>query len=139
MADTNINLYFQDQSNTGTAAEPIDENKPNVSDPSQPKGNNAPKAIGAAVALKVAKTAAQQAAARAGQIYGSNQLQDQINSVGTLVGYGMAIAINPAMGIAMMGLDMGFQLMDYFIAKKDEQRTLSVLRARAGSSLNRSR
>jgi len=43
------------------------------------------------------------------------------------------------MGIAMMGLDVGFQLMDYFIAKKDEQRTLSVLRARAGSSLNRSR
>lgn len=139
MADTNIHLYFHEQNNTGTPSSPIDENKPNVNDPTQPKGNNTGKAIGAAVALKVMKTATQQASARAGQIYGSSQLQDQINSVGTLIGYGTAIAINPAMGLAMLAVNVGFDIADYYIGKRNEERTLSVLKARASSSLNRSR
>lgn len=139
MADTNIHLYFHESNNTGTPASPLDENKPNINDPTQPKGNNIGKAVGSAVALKVMKSATQQAAARAGQIYGSSQLQDQINSVGTLIGYGTAIAINPAMGLAMLAVNVGFDIADYYIGKKNEDRTLSVLRARASSSLNRSR
>lgn len=139
MAETNINLYFHDRQDFGTPSSPIDENKPNANNPTQPKGDNSKKAIGSAIALKVIKTATAQAASRAGQIYGSSQLQDTINSIGTLVGYGTAIAVNPIMGLSMLAVNVGFNVLDYYIGKKDEERTLSVIKARASSSLNRSR
>lgn len=139
MAETNINLYFHDRQESGTPSSPLDENKPNVNDPTQPKGDNSKKAIGSAIALKVIKTATAQAASRAGQIYGSSQLQDTINSIGTLVGYGTAIAVNPIMGLSMLAVNVGINVLDYYIGKKDEERTLSVIKARASSSLNRSR
>ena len=140
--DSNINIYLNSNEENGTPSNPITPGStPNLEEPTKQKeqSSNGANISATAVGTYIAKQGIQKVSQRVGQIVGNSQLQDQVNAIGTLAMYGAAIIANPVFGTAMIAVNTGFEMLDYYINKRNEEKTLSVIRARAGSSLNRSR
>ena len=140
MAETNINLYLNSLEETSSPSNPSDKNKQNANNPKKSgEGKNNDKNTTAIVALQVLKNGVSGASQRAGEMFGSNQLQRKINDYGTIFAYSASIIANPLIGLTSLAINSTFNVIDYGLQKRNEERSLSVLKARAGVTLNRSR
>lgn len=142
MSETNINIYFNGEGNTqtGTATDPSPEENPipNKNDPSKAKGG-LKQIAGLATMAQLGKNALNYAQTHVQMYTGSSDMQDKVNAAGSLIGTGISIAANPALGIATAAFNLATKALDYAYKKKEESINLQQLRRRAGPSLNRSR
>lgn len=141
MADTNINIIFRNGTEPGNESNPeAPGSTPNPEDPTQQNetsGQGVSFSTGT-LALYTAKQALNMATSRVGEMMGSSVLQDKVNASLKVVSYGCAIAVNPALGIMNIVMDLTNSSIDYSIKASQEQSALQVLNTRAGN-INRSR
>lgn len=138
----NNNIYFGGDGNTqpGLPSDPApDENPtPEKQDPSKSKGG-IKRMAGIATMVQLGKSALGYATSHVGMYTGSSDMQDKVNAGLSLAGTAVAIAANPAMGIAMAAFNLATKALDYVYKRNQESNELTQLRKRAGPSLNRSR
>ncbi len=140
--DTNINIIFSNQQGGGSESDPeVPGATPNPEAPEETKkgGKEKDNSFNSkAIALYVGKQALSMVTSRVGVMTRSNVKQAQVNTAMKMVGYGVAIAANPVLGILAMGVDFINSSLDYKEKGRVEERRLSVLKERAGLT-NRSR
>lgn len=145
MGDTEIRIILDGTAEQGTVASPERVDEPNIEQPTQPKqrqqatGQGAGKSAAVVLGTQIAKQATNYASSRVGEWTGNTQTQRMIDLSGQIATYGVAIAINPAIGLTMLGISVGTNVIDYFYNRSKENLSLSVLQKRAGATQNRSR
>lgn len=142
MISTTINIYFSGEGNTqpGLPSDPgPNENPtPEPTNPATSKGG-LKRAAGIATMVQLGKSALSYATSHVGMYTGNSDMQDKVNAGLGLAGTAVAIAANPAMGIAMAAFNLATKAMEYSHKKNEEGIGLNQIRRRAGPSLNRSR
>lgn len=140
--DTNINIIFSNQQGGGSESDPKSPGvtpNPEAPEQTEKKGNEKEETFDTkAIALYVGKKALSMVTSRVGVTTRSSVKQAQVNTAMKMVGYGVAIAKDPVLGLLAVGVDTVNSILDYDEARKTEGRRLSVLRERAGMS-NRGR
>lgn len=136
------NIYFDAGENTqpGTPSDPSpNENPmPNPKDPSKPNGA-VKKAVGLATMAQLGKSALGYATSHVAVFSGSSDKQDKVNAIMGIAGTAVAIAANPALGLAMAAFNLATKAMDYAYKQKWDTLNTQQTRLRAGPSLNKSR
>ncbi|MBQ8426558.1 MAG: hypothetical protein IJX16_07575 [Clostridia bacterium] len=140
--ETNINIIFSNQQGGGSESDPETPGvtpNPEAPEETQKKPKEKDNSFNSkAIALYIGKQALSMVTSRVGVMTRSNVKQAQVNTAMKMVGYGVAIATNPVLGILAIGVDTINSALDYSEKARVEERRLSVLRERAGAS-NRSR
>lgn len=143
MGDTEIRIILDGQAEQGTVASPERVDEPNIEQPTQQKqtatGQSAGKSAAVILGTQIAKQAVSYASSRVGEWTGNTQTQRLIDLTGQLATYGVAIAVNPAIGLTMLGINVATSSIDYFYNRSKENLSLGVMRSRAGVTQNRSR
>lgn len=136
--DTNINIIFSNQQGGGSESDPETPGvTPNPESPETTQKNSKEKDTSVnskMIALYVGKQALSMVTSRVGVMTRSNVKQQQVNTAMKMVGYGVAIATNPVLGILAIGIDTANSIIDYNEKARVESNRLSILRERAGNS-----
>lgn len=138
----NNSIYFNVEGNTqpGLPSDPSpgDNPTPEKKDPSKAKGS-IKRAAGIATMVQLGKSALGYATSHVGMYTGSSDMQDKVNAGLGVAGTAVAIAENPAMGLAMTAFNLATKALDYSHKWRQENIGLIQLRKRGGPSMNRSR
>ena len=86
----------------------------------------------AAAGTFIAMRSVNYATANVGKYTGSKKRQTQINNATRLAGYGMALATNVWMGLAVIGVDAMTSIMDYNYERNIDQKRSQMALAKNG-------
>lgn len=141
MADTTINIYLHDSDNSNVTSPKDPGTTPKPNNPTENKGEQGQgnRVSTMAIGAYIGKQALSMASSRVGQVTHSSLMQQKTNAFNKMIVYGIAIAKNPIMGTLALTTDLISSQLDYSYNVKQEQNGMSVINARAGNSVNRSR
>lgn len=139
MTEQHIKIEFAtDGEDKGTPEEPKAPGNTNPEDPTEPKdskGGGVKTAL-IVVAASTVKKSIGYATSNVGKWTGSSQAQQAVDSATKMVGYGAAIAANPALGLATVAFDLATKALDYAFERKWQDRETEELRRRSGYYLS---
>ena len=137
--ESNINIRItRAEDEVGTPSTP-DTGSPNTTNPQAPNGGGAKKLAIAAVALNTGKQALNFAQSQVQFYTGSQDLQDKVNMLTKLTGYGIAFAVNPVLGLGAIATDTITNVIKYNQTKWEESLAIARTLGRAGVEYSRSR
>lgn len=122
---------------TGNSTKPQEMAKPNPQDPTKPKGTGRER-VNLFALYALGSRVAHYASSNVEAYTRNAQLQEQVNTGMKLVGYGIAIATNPAIGISLVAVDLATQALTYAKQTKESNLVAEQFRRRSGN-VNRSR
>ena len=90
--------------------------------------------MAAAIAGMVVKRVGSEAASMVGDLTGNYYAQNQIDNISTAASYAMAIAMNPAVGLTALALNVGTSIVNERVSIAKQQQAIGYMRDLTGTT-----